>query len=52
MKILFCNDIYPGIFGKMPARLASDSANEVMFLSSAAEQGYLCCRMGEDVQPR
>lgn len=33
MKILFCNDIYPGIFGKMPARLASDSSNEVMFLS-------------------
>lgn len=33
MKILFCNDSYPGIFGTMPARLASDPTNSVMFLS-------------------
>ena len=33
MKILFCNDSYPGIFGTMPARLASNPENSVMFLS-------------------
>ena len=33
MKILFCNDSYPGTFGKMPAQLASKPENSVMFLS-------------------
>lgn len=33
MRILFCNDSYPGRFGGMPSCMASDPANEVMFLS-------------------
>ena len=33
MRILFCNDTYPGCFGKMPSLLASNPDNQVMFLS-------------------
>ena len=33
MRILFCNDTYPGCFGKMPSILASNPDNQVMFLS-------------------
>lgn len=33
MQILFCNDSYPGRFGRMPDLLAADPANRVMFLS-------------------
>lgn len=33
MHILFCNDRYPGRFGKIPSILAADPANKVMFLS-------------------
>ena len=33
MRILFCNDTYPGCFGRMPAMLAADPDNQVMFLS-------------------
>lgn len=39
MRFLFCNDNYPGRFGSMPSRLASDPANKVMFLSFRPRQG-------------
>lgn len=39
MRFLFCNDNYPGRFGSMPSRLASDPANTVMFLSFRPRQG-------------
>lgn len=44
MRILFCNDRYPGRFGKMPSVLAADPANSVMFLSFRPG--------GENVSPR
>ena len=38
MRILFCNDRYPGRFGKIPSELAADPANKVMFLSFHPKQ--------------
>ena len=33
MRFLFCDNMYPGRFGHLPARLAADPENRVMFLS-------------------
>ena len=39
MRFLFCDNMYPGRFGHLPARLAADPENRVMFLSYHARSG-------------
>jgi hypothetical protein len=40
MRILFCNDSYPGNFEKLAAALAADSSHKVLFMSMYARRAF------------
>ena len=40
MRILFCNDSFPGNFEALAGLLAADSANEVLFLSTFVRKDF------------